>query len=194
MYRTWNSRVSCTVLICSLAAGCSGSSADHAPTTEVPVTAYPNQQVLDEVANAQAWFHAKKTRPIWARLLDRDQVVETLEGRESVPAGSYLCRGEANELWPQTAEALGKRYVATDEVDAEGWRKYTPAPDAMGVLAAEIGHPFEIQAPWGLLSGKAGDFVVKNYDDRETAYPKDVWIVDRQLFLATYARVPSDQK
>lgn len=170
-------------------AGCSPSGSTTAPPPEAPVIPSPNQKVLDEVQRAQAWFHARKTRPIWVRLVDHDETVETLEGRETVTAGSYLCRGAADELWPQTADSVAKKYVATDEVDPDGWRKYLPAPDAQGVLAAEIAHPFQIQSPWGLLSGKAGDFVVKNYEDRDVPYPQDVWIVDHSLFQATYASV-----
>ena len=46
-----------------------------------------------------------------------------------------------------------------------------------------------MQAKWGRLTGKAGDYVVKNFRDKDTAHPADVWIVDQALFLATYERV-----
>jgi hypothetical protein len=39
-------------------------------------------------------------------------------------------------------------------------------------------HPLRVRAEWGSLPGKAGDSVVKNYRDRDPAYPEDVWIVD----------------
>lgn len=38
-------------------------------------------------------------------------------------------------------------------------------------------------------AGKAGDYLVKNYTDRDVAYPPDVWIVDQTLFKATYQTV-----
>ena len=149
----------------------------------------PNKTVLDEANAAGRWFHAKKTRPIWAKRLEAAQTVKTLEGDEQVAAGHYLCKGEAGDIWPQTEQTLNKRYTATDEVAADGWRKYQPHPDAQGVMATQIDHPFEVQATWGKLTGKPGDFLVKNYQDRETAYPADVWIVDQILFRQTYESV-----
>ena len=56
-------------------------------------------------------------------------------------------------------------------------------------LATPINHPFEVQATWGKLTGKPGDFLVKNFQDRENAYPADVWIVDQALFRQTYVSV-----
>ena len=148
-----------------------------------------NQPLLDEVNQAGLWFHAKKTRPIWTREVERDETVETLEGTEHVSAGNVLCRGEAGELWPQTAERLASQYVATGTVDQDGWQQNTPHPDAQGVLAAPVDHPFSVEAAWGRLTGKPGDFLVKNFADQDIAYPQDVWIVDRQLFAATYKPV-----
>lgn len=156
---------------------------------QVPAVVSANQSLLDEANAAGKWFHAKKTRPIWARRLDAEQVVQTLEGEERVAAGHYLCKGEAGDVWPQTEQTLQERYIATDEVHADGWRKYLPHPDAQGVLATPIEHPFEVQATWGRLTGKAGDFLVKKHQDRETTYPADVWIVDQTLFRQTYEPV-----
>ncbi len=150
-----------------------------------------NQSLLDEVERAGLWFRAKKTRPIWARRLTEPQSVMTLEGEELVPAGTYLCRGEAGDLWPQTEQRLLAKYLATGTTIPDGWAEYRPHPDNTGVLAAQIHRPFEILATWGLLNGHADDYLVKNYDDRDVAYPNDVWIVARRLFEATYERVNS---
>jgi hypothetical protein len=146
----------------------------------------PNQALLDELDAAGSWFHAKKTRPIWARKLERDQSVDTLEDKVTAKAGDFLCRGAAGEFWPQSAKTLEARYTPTDTVDAEGWRKYQPRPDAQGVMAAQVTHPFKVTATWGTLSGKADDYVLKNFRDRAVAYPEDVWVVDQSLFRATY--------
>ena len=146
-----------------------------------------NKTLLDEVNSAGRWFRAKKTKPIWAKKLDRDDVVQTLEGTERVAAGDYLCRGPAGELWPQKASRLESKYTATDEVGADGWRKFEPHPDANGVLAARIEHPFTVQASWGELRGKPGDYLVKEFSDRDVTYPADVWIVAQPIFRATYA-------
>ncbi len=166
---------------------------DAMPSSETPETtavASPNQALLDEVNGADSWFHAKKTRPIWARQAEKDQTLTTLEGEETVSAGDYLCRGEAGDVWPQKEEKLLAKYQATDTVE-DGWRLYTPNPDAAGVMAAQIDHAFTVEASWGTLSGKAGDFAVKNFDDSAVAYPEDVWIVDQALFRATYEEVDS---
>ena len=149
----------------------------------------PNARLLEEINQSQAWFHAKKTRPIWARKLEQDGTVETLEGKETARAGDYLCRGEAGDVWPQSAQSLEAKYVPTDTVDDRGWTKYEPRPDAEGVLAAQVGHPFAVEAKWGKLAGKTGDYVVKNFRDKDTAYPQDVWVVDQRLFRATYEPV-----
>ena len=156
---------------------------------ERKVKTSPNSELLGEVEEAGLWFHAKKTRPIWAKRLEQDETVETLEGEEQVPAGNYLCRGEAGDIWPQTEERLRAKYVMMAEVDEQGWRRWQPKSDAAGVMATQIPHPFEVHAEWGLLSGKKDDFLLKNYEDRDNEAPTDVWIVDQELFEATYERV-----
>jgi hypothetical protein len=175
------------LLVFFLSAGC-GTHADTA-TNAMPSAPSPNTAILDEMTQAHAWFHAKRVRPIWAKLLDKDQKVQTIEGTEEIKAGVYLCRGEAGEVWPQTALRLLDKYEKTDEVDAEGWRKYVPRADNQGVMAAQVKHAFTVHAKWGVLSGKAGDYIVKDFSNRDVAHPDDVWIVDQKLFQATYKAV-----
>ena len=163
-------------------------SADAIGSTKeiTPMSDSPNKSILKEANAAEKWFHVKKTRPIWAKRLESAQIVKTLEGEEHVEAGHYLCRGEAGDIWPQTEKDLTRRFQATDEVDAESWRKYQPNPDAEGVMATQISHPFSVEATWGKLTGKSGDYLLKNFHDRDTVYPEDVWIVDQTLFQQTY--------
>ncbi|MCP3958943.1 MAG: hypothetical protein GY719_13915 [bacterium] len=179
-------------------AGCGAPAEQAAPDHEAAppapaASASPNQTLLDELGAAESWFHAKKTRPIWARQAEEDQTLTTIEGEETVSAGDYICRGEAGDMWPQKEERLLSKYQVTETVDEEGWRLYTPNPDSTGVMAAQVDHAFTVEATWGTLSGKPGDFAVKNYEDRDVAYPEDVWIVDQALFHATYAAVERDQ-
>lgn len=147
-----------------------------------------NQAILDEVNRGRVWFHARKTRPIWTKQLTQPETVQTLEGPESVPAGTYLCRGDAGDIWPQTEERLLTKYSRTTQLDEDGWQRWDPKPDAAGVMAAQVPHVFQVQAQWGLLSGKPGDYLIKNYVDRSIQYPTDIWIVDQTLFNATYER------
>ena len=56
-------------------------------------------------------------------------------------------------------------------------------------MATQIDHPFEVQATWGKLSGKPGDFLLKNFSDRKTTYPDELWNVDQRLFQQTYVTV-----
>jgi hypothetical protein len=170
-------------VICIGVAGCASRREEKVPS------ASPNAEILDQINQAQSWFHAKKCRPIWARQLDKDRTVKTIEGTEQVRAGDFLCRGEAGDVWPQTAKSLNEKYQKTEAVDPEGWCKYVPSLDNEGVMAAQVPHPFTVHARWGVLSGKPGDYIVKNFADRDVSYPDDVWIVDQALFHATYKAV-----
>jgi hypothetical protein len=164
----------------------------HKDRAASAVEATSNHALLVEVNAAGHWFHAKKTRPIWAQEIKEAKKVKTLEGEETVEPGHFLCRGEAGDIWPQKKADLEKKYVATEEDSPDGWRKYLPRQDAEGVMAAEVGHPFVVHAKWGELKGKAGDFLIKNYADQKADYPADVWLVDQNLFGQTYERVPQD--
>jgi hypothetical protein len=166
---------------------------DEPTSTSADDSGPPNQEILARIAPS-GWFRAKKTRPIFVKQVERAQTVQTLEGSEQVQAGDFLCRGETGLPWPQTAERLRTAYVATNEVDDAGWRRYDPNPDSQGVLAAELPQPCAIHTKWGTLTGKAGDYLVKNYEDRDVPYPGDVWIVDRSVFESTYRRIGNGTK
>ena len=158
-----------------------------APSSQAPApTDSPNRAVLDEINAARTWAHVRKTKAIRARRLDRDETVHTLEGPVEAKAGDFLCRGEAGEPWPQSAESVETRYTATNDATPDGWRLYAPRPDAEGALAAQVTHAFTVVATWGPLKGKAGDYVLKRFSDAKVPYPEDVWVVDQALFRATY--------
>lgn len=195
------SGISCLLICLSLClvASC-GTRPQPAAVSKLPESsplmseASSNQTLLDEVNAAGKWFHAKKTRPIWAQEITVAKTVTTLEGEETVEPGHFLCRGEAGDIWPQKKEDLEKKYVATEEESPDGWRKYLPRPDAAGVMAAAVDHPFVVHAKWGKLKGKAGDFLIKNFADKGTDFPADVWLVDQKLFGETYERVQKEDK
>lgn len=149
----------------------------------------PNQELLDEVNNSGRWFHAKKVGWLWAKEVTSPQTIQTIEGEIMAQPGSFVCRGPAGELWPQSPESLHSRYKSTDEVDEEGWRKFVVHDSTPGVMAAQIDHPFRVVASWGELSGKQGDYLVKNHSDKDTEQPDDLWLVDQTIFHATYEQV-----
>jgi len=151
-----------------------------------------NQELLQEVNLAGTWFAAHKTKPLWARRVDAAETVASPEGDLEAKPGDYLCKGAAGEFWVQLESTLLAKYAETGQSarDDEGgvWLEYAPRPEGAGVMAAQIGHPFEVHSSWGILSGKNGDYLLKRWADRESEFPADVWTVDRAVFESTYER------
>jgi len=149
-----------------------------------------NKELLTKVNELKSWQHYKKTKPLWAKKLKEDISVNTLEGKIESHVGDYLCKGPTGDIWPQKEGSLFKKYDSTDETNSEGWQKFTPKPDASGVMAAQIDHKFSIKhSTWGTFKGNAGDYLVKNYDDKDIEFPADLWIVKKEIFEATYEKV-----
>ena len=149
----------------------------------------PNAALLERLDASGRWFAARKTAPVWARPLEEDTAVETPEGIVKGRAGDVLCRGPAGEHWPQGRESLEAKYVASDEVDAEGFRRYDPDPAAARVMACPLPEAVEIENPFGRMQGAAGDYLVKPWAQRAEVYASDVWIVARVTFEQTYERM-----
>lgn len=146
-----------------------------------------NAALLEQANRAGLWFRARKSRPIWARRLSQPERIVTLEGEEWAEVGSFVCRGAAGELWPQSAERLQTKYRATGETEPGGWQRYEPRPEDQGVWAARIEEAFMVRSRWGTLQGKPGDYLLT---DAETPGPgQAMWIVDAALFSATYERL-----
>lgn len=139
----------------------------------------PDGHLLDEFV--ARLFVAKKSKPLWAKRVETAQIVDSLEGRQQVKPGDYLCRGIQGECWPQSANKLNEKYVATDDWDG-GWQRFDPRPDAAPVQAAQVHEAFRVHASWGELSGKPNDYVVRSSSDLS-----DIWIVDRTIFEASYS-------
>ena len=178
-----------------------------------------NHELLTKVNASEKWFRAKKTKPLWAWLANADGMVDSLEAKsQSYAAGDFVCCGESLEVWPQAAEDLKKKYEIQDEFrdvdsfksesgydssklkqfvegesfktsDNRKWQKCTPRADNDGVMACQISESFQVEASWGKLEGKPQDYLLKNYSDKDTEFPSDVWIVDQKLFESTYQRV-----
>lgn len=127
-----------------------------------------------------------KTAPLWAKEITEKRSVETLEGVTTGKPGEYVCRGEAGEYWPQSAEKFKAKYLfAGGEADKDGFFKYTPNPEQAKVFAAKIDGEFEVYSGRGLLKGNPGDYLLKAEKDDKTEFP-DVWIIDADIFEVSY--------
>jgi hypothetical protein len=151
-----------------------------------------NEKLLKEVNHQNLWQHYKKTKPLCAKKLKEDTTVKTLEGNLNYNKGDYLCKGPSCDIWGQKEDSLFKKYDPDPKAkpDKDGWQKFLPKPDASGVMAAQIDHEFSIEHPdWGTFHGNAGDYFVKSYENKDTEFPEDVWIVKKEIFTFTYELV-----
>jgi hypothetical protein len=150
-----------------------------------------NKLLLQSINAGNSWRHYKKTKPVWAKKLDVDETVDTLEGPVTYRAGDYLCKGPSGDIWGQQKATLFKKYDPAPEnkSDQEGWQKFLPKPDAAGVMAASVDRDFSVRHPvWGTFKGHAGDYLVKSYEDKDKPYPEDIWIVKNDIFESTYEK------
>lgn len=155
-----------------------------------------NHRLLDRINSTNSWHHYKKTKPIWAKRLDEQETVDTLEGKITYQAGDYLCKGPMGDIWGQKENSLFKKYNPTvdSKLDKEGWLEFIPKPEASGVMAAQVDFDFSIEHPiWGTMIGMAGDYLVKSFEDKDTKYPDDIWIVRKEIFKATYESIIQDE-
>lgn len=123
---------------------------------------------------------AKKTKSVWAKRLEVNKRVHSLEGTYVADQGEYLCRGIQGEDWAQTYEKLSEKYTASGIIK-DGWERFDPKPNAPAVEATAVDFPFKVCVRWGELKGKPGDYVVRDCSDHT-----DVWIVDKAIFEASY--------
>ena len=98
----------------------------QAPTMKPKSNENPNREILDEINTSGVWFRARKTAPLWAKVLTEQTTVQSLEGPVQGEAGEFLCRGAQGEFWPQSRAGVLNRYEPSDDVDEQGFRKYLP--------------------------------------------------------------------
>jgi hypothetical protein len=144
----------------------------------------PDGKLLPEILSRM--FFARKNRPIWAKEVKETIEFDSLEGRQAVHSGDYLCRGIQGEFWPQSKKKLLQTYDPTQNFDSEGWQQFAPKPDGPVVRAAQVDTPFRVVSSWGELTGKKNDYVVASSTNQD-----DVWIVDGSIFEASYQRIPT---
>jgi hypothetical protein len=134
-------------------------------------------------AQLLGYVRALKTKPIRAKpmsciLSDKSVMAQvamaTLEGHQTVKAGSFVCWGIENDLWQQDGKKLHQNYTPK-EVDAEGWTLFEPKDDAPR-NACQITET--VAARLGFSFGPAGGFSILNpsYGDERVMGGKQVWL------------------
>lgn len=182
---------------------------------EVPVAVSPgdrklsHEETLRWIADRRAWFRTRKTRPIWARSVEPDEVGKPFQTAdhaiETARAGFWLSVGLAGEPWFQALEKIESKYEpAGTEVKRfpfdstpRLYRIYRPRASATN-WAAQVQDPglagFFIRAsydPEHPLYAPAGGYVVRNdVENPYTTPPTDVWLVQQALFESTYEVLP----
>jgi hypothetical protein len=164
-----------------------------------------HEETLDWIAKNKAWRLAKKTKPIWARPVQPDEVGKEFQTadhvKEKAKAGAWLCVGVAGEPWFQSLEKIEAKYepgaqaAKTFEFDTKPltYRIYKPKGTVRNWVAQVKGPGiagFYIRPgydPELSLYSPGGGYVVKNdvadpYRDK----PRDVWLVQQSLFESTY--------
>lgn len=164
-----------------------------------------HEETLAWIGQRKAWRRARKTRPIWVRELDAQEI-----GREFMTAdhiaekgreGYVLCVGVAGEPWFQKLDRVVAKYDLQAAEDRRfsfddrprSYHVYQPKESTRN-WAAQVTDPatagffirpnYDVDHP---LYSPRGGYVVK--DDVEDPYagsPDDVWLVQQGLFESTY--------
>jgi hypothetical protein len=178
---------------------------DQGTTSVAEPQKLSHEETLDWIAMNKAWRLAKKTKPIWARPVETDEVGKEFQTADHVTekakAGSWLCVGVAGEPWFQSHERIESKYESKAqetkkfEFDTEerSYRQFKPKGTVRnwvaqikgpGIAGFFVRPGYDPESP---LYSPAGGYVVK--DDVRDPYrdkPKDVWLVQQSLFDSTY--------
>ena len=168
-----------------------------------------HEETLQWVADHKAWRPARKTKPIWARRIDENEVgreFQTADGvQEKARAGYWLCVGVAGEPWFQSRERLVAKYDERDERtrrfnfddQPRNYQRFQPKPsnrnwvaqvNGPGIAGFFVRPHYDPERP---LYAPAGGYVVKDaVADPYRDQPGDVWLVQQPLFESTYELIP----
>jgi hypothetical protein len=167
--------------------------------------ALSHDETLRWITDHKAWRLARKTKPIWARAVESDEIgmeFQTADGvKEKANKGEWLCVGTVGEPWFQTKEKIDSKYeldgretkkfefdtkrrtylIFKPKGDTRNWVAQVKASDIKGFYIRPNHDP---DRP---LYSPSGGYVVKDqvadpYRDK----PKDVWLVQEPLFESTY--------
>lgn len=168
-----------------------------------------HEETLRWIAEHKAWRRARKTKPIWARAVEAEEVGKRFqtadEAIETARAGYWLSVGVAGEPWFQTREKIeGKYERAGEEVRRfafdsrprtyQVWkprtetRSWVACVTAPGIAGFFIRPNYDRAHP---LYSPAGGYVVRDdVPDPYRARADDVWLVQQKLFESTYELLP----
>lgn len=141
-----------------------------------------NYPLLSELAERRRWIHVIKARGMWAR---------RLEGVD----GLWRCRGPKGDEWDVQGDRLAEQYRRTARTDG-AWEFWTVRSDVDGFWAARVPRDFSVQTPFGVQTGKAGDYLLRyrHGGDGDDAFPSDVWVVRAADFTLLYRRAVDPQQ
>jgi len=182
------------------------------PLVEAPMK-LSHEQTLEWIRDNHTWRRATKTKPIWARPVEKDELGKAFQTAdqavEHAKEGYWLCVGVAGEPWFQKREKIDAKYDRTGDEQKQfdfdkqprSYHVYKPKEGNRNWVAQVKGtwkgapiEGFSIRPGYDMdhpLSSPAGGYVVKNdvadpYEDS----PKDVWLVQESLFNSTYELLP----
>jgi hypothetical protein len=164
-----------------------------------------HEDTLRWIAENKAWRLARKTRPIWARPVELEEVGKEFQTadhiKEKARTDVWLCVGVAGEPWFQTLEKIGTKYERGgqesrafdfDTKPRTYWkfqprgtgRDWVAQVKGPGIAGFHIRPGYDPERP---LYSPAGGYVVKEMvPDPYRDDPKDVWLVQQSLFESTY--------
>jgi hypothetical protein len=164
-----------------------------------------HEETLRWIQEHKAWRLASKTKPIYARPVQAEEIGKEFLTAEHVKevarAGAWLCVGVAGEPWFQTREKIEAKYEPSGEkttkfnYDKEPRRYSIYRPKAVPrTWVAQVKGPgiegFFIRPgydPDYPLYSPAGGYVARDeVDDPYKAAPNDVWLVQQPLFKSTF--------
>lgn len=138
-----------------------------------------NYPLLSELAERRRWLHVTKARGLWAKPL---------------PSGLWRCRGPKGDEWEVPEDRLAAQYRRSNRTEHE-WILWTVRNDVDGFWAARVPRAFSVQTPFGVQTGRAGDYLLRyrHGNDASDAFPSDVWVVPAADFSLLYRRAVDPQ-
>jgi hypothetical protein len=172
-----------------------------------------HEQTLEWIHQNRAWHLARKTKPIWARPIEANEIGKEFQTADHVvekaKEGYWLCVGVAGEPWFQRPERVEAKYLpAGDETkkfefdsNERKYRVWKPKDtvrnwaarvESSDIEGFSIRPNYDVEHP---LYSPSGGYVVKDYvADPYKDKPNDVWLVQKSLFDSTYEFLPNEEK